>query len=131
MAVLSEEIPASVNELQSETTSSNEAPSTLLSSSSEAGIGDPLPTPGEVQSPTTSATTTSSTRPAGSTPVGAPTAANLRAGSRGMEEAEASPKDENNGIISSSQNNGENSNPSEDESDPVKTENGETCESNS
>lgn len=125
-SALSEEIPASVNELQNETTSSNEAPSTLLSSSSEAGIGDPLPTPGEVQSPTTSATTTSSTRPAGSTPVGAPTAANLRAGSRGMEEAEASPKDENNGIISSSQNNGENSNPSEDESDPVKTENGET-----
>jgi len=44
-----------------------------------------------------------------------------------MEEAESSPKDENNGVISSSQNNVENNTPSEDESDPVKTENGETC----
>lgn len=125
-SALAEELPASVNELQNETTSSNEAPSTLLSSSSETGLGDALPAAREVQSPTTSATTTSSSRPTGSSSAGAPTGANLRAGSNGMEEAESSPKDENNGVISSSQNNVENNTPSEDESDPVKTENGET-----
>ncbi|CAG5099696.1 Oidioi.mRNA.OKI2018_I69.XSR.g16640.t1.cds [Oikopleura dioica] len=117
-AGLTEDLPSSVNELQSDTaTNSTDAPSTLLSSSAEAGI-DALPTPGEVQSPSATSASSSAPRPSAGSSSGA------MPGATSMDESETSPK--NSAENGSSQNNGENSTPSEDESDPVKTESGET-----